>query len=121
MINPLANLLTTSRKILTTIGRLTVSTLRTTALSITAAGRTLWAVHRQLMNTHALYRGTVTAFTGVVLLQLDLERLILALVSALLRHLTRTPPRPDNPNRGHDRLGDLYSDDPDGWDLGLQD
>ena len=61
-----------------------------TITRLAAAARTLWQNHDELMHTNGPYLAVVTSLAGLLAQQLDLERLVLAVVSALIRHLTRT-------------------------------
>jgi len=103
---------------LPTVGRTAGTCLLEHLQTLATAAKTLWGSHAQLMDSNGLYRAVVASLAGLIGRQLDLERVILAVVTALIRAHTRppTPPPPRNGyGYGYDGYGGCEADYLDGW------
>lgn len=99
---------------LPTLGRIAGNCLREHLQTLATTATTLWASHAQRMDSNGLYRAVVASLAGLIARQFDLERVILAVVTALIRQHTR-PPTPPPPRYRYDGYGGYEGDDLDGW------
>jgi hypothetical protein len=73
----------------------------------------LWLTHGELMESNALYRALVSAAAAAFARQIDLHRLVMAIVSALLTAYAAA--RRKHTDEPEEQYGHGWDDDPDGW------